>query len=255
MKIQLLFFLFLLSFFSAKGQFSETIQSGRPGQAIGPFTVGKNVFQLQTGVTYNQLQPSQSNQSKVWLHNTVLRFGVFERFEINGLFNWQTEKQTSSTGSDRQSGISNTQIGGRFHLLQGQGAIPAIGIQGRLLLKAQSKAYQRQKLGANVVLVTTNQVTSWLSLNSNWSIEWSGNGDDPLDLYILNASFSITEKLGGFIEVYGELTSFTTNYDGGFAYLLSNNTQLDFSAGWQGQNSLENWFLDFGLSWRWHNRS
>lgn len=35
-------------------QFNPTIRTGRPGQSIGPYTVGREVFQVQTGMGYKQ---------------------------------------------------------------------------------------------------------------------------------------------------------------------------------------------------------
>lgn len=46
---------------SACGQYNETIRSRRPGIAIGPFTVGKGVFQIQTGVDYFTTNDRSSN--------------------------------------------------------------------------------------------------------------------------------------------------------------------------------------------------
>ncbi len=50
-KFSLLFFIISLSLFS---QFSETIDSDRPGFIFNANTVGKNVLQMQQGVGFNQ---------------------------------------------------------------------------------------------------------------------------------------------------------------------------------------------------------
>lgn len=49
---------------------------------------------------------------------------------------------------------------------------------------------------------------------------------------------------------YGQLDDFSTNYNGGFSYLVNPDLQLDASAGWQGSESLTDWFVDAGFSWR-----
>ena len=84
--LRLTFFVLLVSHFGI-GQYAETIATGRPGQAIGPRALGAKVFQVQTGVTYNEVGKDDQDRSTV-AHTTVLRYGVFERFEFSGVMVW-----------------------------------------------------------------------------------------------------------------------------------------------------------------------
>jgi hypothetical protein len=177
-----------------------------------------------------------------------------EKIEVSGVINLQTDQTVSATGDDTQFGVSNTQIGLRYNILQRKGAIPAIGLQGRLLLKAQSEDFRRENLGSSFILATGNKITDWLSVTTNWGLVWNGNGSEPTSLYVLNTSFSLTDRWGVFVEVFGSFNSFDANYDAGFSFLINNDLQLDFSGGWQGQNEFIDFFVDFGLSYRWHNR-
>jgi hypothetical protein len=239
---------------TAFAQFGQTIRSGRPGASIGPYTVGKNVFQIQTGFNYNETTITSDNAKNIWIWNSVLRYGVLEKLEVNGLINLQTEDITANGMNEIQSGVSNTQLGLRYNFTGNREGIPALGLQGRLLLKAQSEEYQRENLGMKFIFITGNKITDWLSLTTNWGITWSGDGGDPVGNYSINTSFGLTEKLGAFIEVFGVFSPFSSNYDSGLTYLLNNDLQLDVSTGWQGQNGLVDWFVDFGVSWRLHNR-
>lgn len=245
----LLFILILLCPILLYGQFGQTIRTGRPGQAIGAFSLGKKVFQLQTGYTYNKVTDSE-NELRSNIQSTVLRIGVSERFELSGVINWQSDRVINDAFKGYLGGVSNTQIGGRINLSKNKGWLPTIGIQGRLLLKAQSNPYQRAKLGSRFVLATGNKIDDKLSVGTNWGVIWKGNGQKPTAFYILNTSYSINDKLGTFAEIYGNLSDFTTNFDSGFAYLVNPNFQLDLSAGWQGRDGRNDWFIDFGFSWR-----
>lgn len=117
--------IFTLLSFSLFAQFNPIIRTGRPGQAIGPYTLGKNVFQVQSGILYNKIS-FNSTETNTWLHNTVFRFGILRKLEVSSLINWQIDKHISNIENDRQSGISNTQIGLRYNLLANKKAIPAI---------------------------------------------------------------------------------------------------------------------------------
>ncbi len=240
--------------FLLSAQFSQSIRTARPGQAIGAYALGAKVFQIQSGLTYN---PYETGVSKIksTAHTTVLRFGIIERIELSGVIVWQTDDfELAGGGESKASGVSNTQIGGRINLLQQRDAIPTVGIQGRLLLRAQSDEYQRDKLGSKIVLAIGEKLTNWASVLTNFGLQWAGDGGDAVSLYVLNLSFPLSNNWGAFIEVYGGFDAFTANFDTGFSYLVNNDFQLDFSGGWQGRDGLSNWFLDAGVSWRVHWR-
>ena len=236
------------------GQFNETINSGRPGQSIGACTIGKKVIQIQSGISFNKVDEGM-NEYNSFAENTLLRVGILEYFELRGGIRWQSDKIKMSGIEEIQKGISSTEIGGRINILESNGAKPAIGIQGSILLKAQSEDFKREKLGSNFILATENNLTNWLSLGTNWGVTWSGNNSEPESFYALSFSFGISEKFGGFCEVYGSLDDFRVNYDTGFSLLVNKDLQFDFSGGWQGDNDVSDWFLDFGVSWRldWRN--
>ena len=76
MKILFILFGFLpLMVFS---QYSETIVTDRPGQANAPYTLGKQVIQIQSGYNYNRVNAFQTNNTINGFSN-VLRLGIWER--------------------------------------------------------------------------------------------------------------------------------------------------------------------------------
>ncbi len=232
-------------------QYGESIRTGRPGQAIGGFTLGKNVFQLQTGYTLNFIEDAPWESRSV-VNSSVFRVGLLEKFELSAVVNWSSDKFSPSTfQSDYHvGGISNTQIGGRVNLLENDGWKPTVGLQGRLLLKLQDEAYRRDKMGAKFLLVTGNRINDRLSVITNWGITWTGNQKEPIASYVLNVSHGISDKFGTFLEIYGDFNDFNINYDTGLSYLVNKDFQLDISTGWQGTKDVPDWFVDFGLSWR-----
>ncbi|MCB0431613.1 MAG: transporter, partial [Mangrovimonas sp.] len=68
--------------------------------------------------------------------------------------------------------------------------------------------------------------------------------------YSLAFGFSVSEKIGAYVEPYGsylEGGTYESNFDGGVTYLLKKNIQLDVSYGF-GINQNMNYF-SLGLSW------
>ena len=231
------------------GQYHETIRTGRPGMAIGAYTVGKNVFQLQTGIAYNHIENGPV-ETRSYINNSVIRLGILEKFELSGLINLKSDNISDGAEEQHLRGISDLHFGGRLNILERKGAIPAVGIQGRIILNAQGKDFERNRTGSAFILTTGNKITDWLSIGTNWGIRWSGKDEGPDSFYAINGSVGLTEKLGGFAEVYGRLDQFSMNYDAGFSFLVTNDLQLDISAGWQGDSRVSDWFIDMGLSWR-----
>lgn len=231
-------------------QYGGTISTDRPGQALGTSAVGKKTIQIQTGINTNTLGYESDLRSRTILSNTVIRLGLFERLEINGMFNWQNDRNKFMDETTSTSGVSNTEVGARFNIRQNKGVIPALGLQGSLLLKAQSSDYQRDKLGSRIVLTSGNAINEWLSVATNLGVGWDGNGDGARSIYVLNFSFALTEKLSAVAEVYGSFNEFDANYDAGLGYLVNNNLLIDLSAGWQGDSQVSDWFIDAGISWR-----
>lgn len=232
------------------GQFAENIRTGRPGQSIGAFALGSKVFQVQSGFTYTSFEDGFGNERNTYGFNNVFRLGIREKFEVSGVVNYTIAPENLTTG-DRLSGISNTQIGARYNILEPNGAIPALGIQGRALLKFQQEEFRREEVGARFILAAGNRITDWMSYGVNYGLEWAGNGEGPVQFYTFNLGFSLTDRLGAFVEVYGQIEDFTASYDGGFSYLVNSDLRLDISAGWQDTFiTNNNWFIDGGFSYR-----
>ena len=237
-------------------QFNPTIRSGRPGQSIGPFTVGQSVFQVQSGLDFNNIDDSNGTEINTVVSNTVLRYGFAERWEVSGVLNWQNDDIESPFQNFSQSGISNTQLGFRYLLVQGSGSKPSVGIQYRMLLKAQGEAYQRQNLGSNITLATSSSLFGTLGLITNWGATWDGNDGPVTGSYAINVGFDIVGNLGGFVENYGSIRDgdLASHFDFGLAYLIGKDLQVDLYAGWQGREDIKDFFISFGVSWRVHQR-
>ena len=242
-------------------QYGETIRTARPGQAIGAFALGKKVFQMQTGYNFNEQSFTPYLQEEVKIltttNTTVLRLGITEKIELSGLINWQTRSTSLDDHRSNIGGISDTQIGGRINLLENDGWIPTVGLQARLLLKIDRGIYRREDLGHSFVLATGNRITDRISLATNYGMVWLGDGSSPKNFYVVNVGYSINDKFGTFVEAYGTRTDDSINFDTGLSYLVNKDFQLDISGGWQGDNTVADWFVDFGISWRfdWRNKS
>ncbi|MEL6924148.1 MAG: hypothetical protein AAFO94_08880 [Bacteroidota bacterium] len=104
---------------SVQAQFASTVRTIRPtGRTMGAYTVGRGVFQIQSGLTYNAADLGGLGvTNERWNHNTVLRFGILENLEVNGVFGWRTERWIDDPTLGQVSGVYNTQLGARYNLV------------------------------------------------------------------------------------------------------------------------------------------
>ena len=248
-KKYLILFLSLFMPMIMLGQYAETIRTGRPGQSIGAYTLGSSVFQVQSGITYNSFDHPLVEERSSYEFSNVFRLGILEKLEVSAVLNYRTEEGTWAMG-ETLSGVSNTQIGTRYNILEANGPIPALGVQARVLLKLQREEFRRENTGAQVLIAAGNRITDWMSYGANLGFLWAGDGNGPVELYTFNFGFSLTERIGAMVEVYGRLEDFSTNYDVGLSYLVNEDLSFDASAGWQGTEEYDDWFVDAGISFR-----
>ena len=79
-------FVFLsLITFTANAQYTETINSNRPGTSHGAFAIGWNVFQVETGVSSYSMEHKNLNNSEIdgYKFNYLFRYGLLnDKLEV-----------------------------------------------------------------------------------------------------------------------------------------------------------------------------
>lgn len=236
-------------------QFYETIRSARPGQSIGASTVGKNIFQIQSGIDFFGAKNSDYDlKTNGFLTNTGLRYGLTDMFEVGAYFEYKNESTTSNDVTTSYSGLSNLVVGLRHQISSGEGLKPSIGFQFRLRLPLMSEHYQIDNLAPSFVFVTSQQLSKSLTLITNLGGSWNGMDATPTGLYTVNLSCAFTDTFGAFIENYGSVTqgTFDTRMDTGVAWLVTPNLQLDLLGGYGSNHGLQDFFVSTGFSWRTH---
>ncbi len=251
MKIQSLLVFFFIPFF-AIAQYGDNIRTARPGQAIGAFTLGKNVFQMQTGFnnTYLRIPGLGISERKVLSQNTVLRLGISEHFELSSVINWSSRRTDINGSQSSIGGISATQFGARYNFTSNDGLLPTLGLQYRAFLKLQSESFRTNDIGSRFILSTGNKITDYLNLTTNWILHFDGFDSNPDFGYVINTSISLSKKWSTFVEVFGSFDPLYFHFDTGIGYLVNKDFQLDISAGYFDVNSASDFFYDFGMSWR-----
>ncbi|MBX3721303.1 MAG: transporter [Turneriella sp.] len=249
--MSLLAFLILSPFTWIGAQYHPSIRTGRPGQAIGPYTTGQGVLQFQQGVEFARQNTGGGKTSGV-LSNNVVRYGILETFEISGVADYQFQSEETNLFSRDTQGISAVHAGVRSHISDQKGFLPTTGLQVRLKFPRVSAAFGSSQISPVLVFVTNWSLPKDLSFAINWIYSQNGNDAVPTGAYVINFGFPIWGDLRGFVENYGQRRGemFETRFDGGFAYLWTNDLQLDIFAGAGKNGGTTDYFINTGVSWR-----
>lgn len=244
MKLCTLLFAFIISF-AASSQTNSSIRSGRPGQSINPYAVGKHFFQIESGIDYQKMNRDETSESRIF--NNLIRYGLLENLDLNILLNYQKDIFQGTT--TQRSGFSDLQAGLHYNFIpSATGPIPAFGLQARFPLPYTDSDYRSEQIEPIIILATDHQLSDSLTLNLNLG----ANTAETTYALISNLSYSFTEKWGIYIEVYAEsensLISIFT--DTGLSYLYSNELQFDLQAGGGHNHGKTEKFIGVGVSWR-----
>lgn len=256
MKITTTLFLILLSTSFAFSQSQDKIDSDRPGQSISPLTVGKKVFQVQSGINYlNYTYPNKLSIHSI-SNATNVRYGLSETLELNStlgyranIYNYIEPIKESHT----KTGFENLRFGARLNILNKGGLNPKIALNTELLMAMNNNIYSQPTMGYELKAVVKQPITEQLSLTTNLSVLINSNYFEYIYLYTLNSSYSFTDDLFAFAEIYGLLNyGMSINYDGGVGYNINNDLQIDISAGIRPEYEYNTpiWFSEMGISYR-----
>lgn len=224
--------------------FSQSIVTDRPSQTDASSTVGKGVLQIESAFSFmtkdyettltSLLPTAQGRQQTFALPTVALRLGICDRLELR-LITQPELHQTFVDGSQTNKifGISDLQAGFKLNILQSEEKRPEVAIISHLLLPTGTSEISGGMYAVINKVAVTHFLTQNHSLSYNVGHSYPGIGNGDL-LYSLIWSVSLTDKVGVFVEAYGQLANmdeFMLNGDAGFTYLINNNVQLDYSFG------------------------
>ncbi|WP_395054033.1 transporter [Flavobacterium sp.] len=243
------YFLLILLFISQiiLAQTIEPIQADRPDQTETPAIVPKGMFQVETGFTFQK----NDEFSKTNTLPTVLwKYGVNENFELRLITEFTLEK----IFNEKQDGLLPIYIGFKAKLAEEKGIVPKTSIIAHIgLPSAASTKYKTEFYAPEFRFVMQHTLSEKVSLSYNLGAEWDGFSAEPTFIYTLTTGYSITNKLGTYIELFGfapQKSKANHNFDAGITYLINNNFMLDLSSGIGITKNAPDHYLAVGFSFR-----
>ena len=279
LKIKNLLFTFLFlvpQFFFA--QYTDVINSNRPGETMSAYAVGKSVIQGEIGVYgIKEKHDLLDYDATGFGTDLTVRYGAFfEQLEFILDVQYQMENFDTPYTSYKKNNFRQTVLGAKYliydpyknykkeaniysykanHSFQWRELIPAVSIfAGANFVGADNPYYfsPNGDISPKVALVTQNLFGGgrWVFV-TNIIADYIGT-DYPSYGYILTLTHGFNDKWSGFVENQGYKSDFYSDaiVRGGAAYLLSPNMQVDASISTNFKNTPSILYGGVGFSWR-----
>jgi len=261
MKFKLTLLFFTIPLFNLLAQTENVVNDAdvlvtdRPDATEASSTVGKNVIQIETGGLYESFKDNAIKFESSTFNTTLIRYGVLSNMEIR--LGWDfTEGVTKVNGNKLDnvtSGFSPLLLGVKIDIAKEKNGWPEIALIGHVFpLFTASNDYRPESTAVDFRFSLSHTLSEKSSLGYNLGGEWKSDSAAAAAIYTVAYGYSISEKIGMYLELYGDLpedNKANHYWDAGLTYLVSNDLQLDVYAGTsitEGQDIL----VGLGLSYR-----
>ena len=263
------------------GQFTDEINSNRPGRSMMAFSVGKSVFQTETGLHYvNEDHNTLDYKASGFMAEFDIRWGLFfEQLELIAEFQYQNDNYTSELLDKNRSALKKTLLGAKYlvydpfknyeekpnlyswkanHRFKWRQFIPAIAVYGGANLNFSDNPFnfapvdiEEPKVSPKAMIIAQNHFGSHWVLVTNVAYNKIGSDFASID-YIVTLTRGFNKQWSGFIENQGYMGDYYSDglFRMGAAYLFNKDMQIDASVGKNIKNTPSLFTGGIGFSWR-----
>ncbi len=273
--------LFFLKFDKSYAQYTEIINSNRPGASSGAFSVGKDILQVENGLfIINEKHQLLNNKVNGYGFNFKIRYGLFtEKLEVvtEGIFQADNYKDLRFNPSNnfKRKNFKKFKIGLKYLIFDPnkgiqekpniysywdgkkfklKNLIPAISTYVGLNIDSKNNPYILNGLSGinpSLTIITQSNLTYKTVLTTNFLLERIGSVQNDFE-YIISLTHSFNQKFIGYFDKHGIKSDFyADNLTGfGIAYLYNNNLQFDLGTKFNFKETPSILFLNLGVSYR-----
>lgn len=226
-------------------QLQAQIITDRPDQTESSSTVGNGNLQIETGFLIAFEGEAERSDRQILAPTSLFRYGITENVEIRFLSQFEARRN----GNTHIHGISDLEIGTKIQIFKREDKNTEIAFLSHLILPTGTAELSDDEFGTINKLSVSHAANDRVGIGYNLGYDYFGTGKGNLT-YSLAIGVGVNDKVGIYVEPYGEFTDFTeyiSNFDAGMTYLANENLQFDFSFG-TGINQRMN-YLSLGFSW------
>lgn len=280
-KIFLALLLFITCY-TVNAQYTEVINSNRPGVSRSAFSVGTNVAQLEVGpYTVKEKHTPLNYEVSGFGIDFAARYGLlFPQLELNIEGTYQSDKLTDNRSSipfeNKRSNFKNLTLGAKYLVydpyknaeeekpnlfsyhanqkFKWKSLIPAVSVYLGANFDSKNNPYTApdvEGVSPKVIIATQNNFASGWVMVINLIKDRIGSDFSDFQ-YILTMTKAINEKVVFFGETQGIQSDFYADnlFRFGGAYLWGKDLQLDTAVTFNTKDTPSVFSLNFGVSYR-----
>ena len=263
------------------GQFTDEINSNRPGKSMMAYAVGKKIIQTETGVTYvSEDHNLLGYNANGFIGELDIRYGVWkEELEIIGEIEYQNDKLTNGLFNEKRNGFKQLTLGAKFLIydpfknyeekvniyswkanrkFKWRQFIPAFSMYAGANFSVGDNPFnyapaniKERSFSPKVTAIAQNHFGGRWVLVTNLTYDKIGTDFASIN-YILTLTRGFNAKWSGFIENQGYSGDYYSDsvFRIGAAFLFDKNMQVDASVGKNIKDTPGLFNAGIGFSWR-----
>jgi hypothetical protein len=243
----------------AQGQEPE-LNTDRPSFTQSPVVVPRGTLQLETGLQYQRSKSGAIRTEEFFYPEVQLRVGVLEWAELRFHADYKKEHQFRDGSGPEQPapderGLDQVQVGAKFHLYDGHGAIPAMGFLGNVTLPVGQEEFRPPHAAPEGWLLFESKLSEKVELEYNAGYRKRKDQEEYRGeaIYSVAGNVRLTDKFTFFVEFFGlkpKAASPEHTVDAGWMVQLRPNLQWDLIGGAGLSQQAPQVFAGTGLTWR-----
>ncbi|MFH7011103.1 transporter [Flavobacterium sp. FlaQc-52] len=263
-------------------QYTDIINSNRPGETMSAFAVGKTVIQAEIGIYGIKEKHDLLNyDANGFGTDLTFRYGAFlEKLEFVLDLQYQMEAFNTPYNNSKRNNFRQTVLGAKYliydpfknyektkniysykanHSFDWHQLIPAVSLFAGANFVGADNPYSfspKSSISPKIVLITQNQFGGgkWVFV-TNIIADYITT-DYPSYGYVLTLTHGFNNKWSGFVENQGYKSDFYSDaiVRGGAAYLINPNLQVDASVSTNFKNTPSILYGGVGVSWRYDGK-
>lgn len=258
-----------------QAQYTDQINSNRPGESMGAFSVGKTVMQVESGIYgIKEKHDILNTKTKGIGLDLMLRYGAFfEQLEFIADMQYQFDQHEDAIYVNNRNDFKQFTIGAKYllydpmknynpevnikswkanHKFRWHDLLPSVAFYAGANLIGKNSVYTfpEDHISAKAMAITQNRFRS---------VVWTNNfiadkiGTEYMSFGIISTlTRAFAAKWSGFVEVQGYKSDYYADVIGriGAAYLLNDSMQLDASISSNFKDTPSILYGGVGFSWR-----
>ncbi|QTE22332.1 transporter [Polaribacter cellanae] len=273
----LLFFLF--GFHSFYAQYTNVINSNKPGFSESPYSVGTGVYQFESNLFFRNTSIERTfSRPQSFGVDVLFRTSFFlERLELNTQFSYQKDKvafKNIFTSHYFTSGFGKMTIGAKYlvyqqayedkskevrswkrrHAFDMKRLIPSVAVYLGMNTDFVNDIYKTGSITPKVGILLQNNLTKDFNLITN--VYYDKIGSDFAEFsYIITATQNFSDQWSAFFENQTVFQKYQTNTNlgTGLAYLYSRDLQINASGRLLLEGRSKGFYAGLGVSYRINN--